>query len=94
MTAKKADTKMTEHPDYCLGNRDIYDVWKCLCHKPDKDSDDYKAGLQAGRAESADADRYRMALESISKNTCCDRCQEAALVAKVALAQRDGGTKK
>jgi hypothetical protein len=25
------------------------------------------------------------ALESIAKNTCCDRCQEAALVARAAL---------
>ena len=27
----------------------------------------------------------RKALESIAANTCCDRCQEAALVAKTAL---------
>lgn len=27
------------------------------------------------------------ALESISKNTCCDNCQEAKLVAKEALSQ-------
>ena len=30
----------------------------------------------------------RAALESIAKNTCCDRCQEAALVAQAALAAR------
>jgi hypothetical protein len=29
--------------------------------------------------------RLRAALESIAKNTSCDRCQEAALVAKAAL---------
>jgi uncharacterized small protein (DUF1192 family) len=28
---------------------------------------------------------FRAALESIAKNTCCDRCQEAALVARHAL---------
>ena len=27
----------------------------------------------------------RKALESIAKNTCCDRCQEASLVAQAAL---------
>ena len=27
----------------------------------------------------------RKALESIAANTCCDKCQEAALVAKAAL---------
>lgn len=64
-----------------------------------------KEAYQAGRAEMAEDDqwkilhdiierenrRYYEALLSISKNTCCDRCQEAALVAKGALAQRDGG---
>jgi outer membrane murein-binding lipoprotein Lpp len=29
--------------------------------------------------------KWREALESIAANTCCDRCQEAALVAKEAL---------
>lgn len=29
----------------------------------------------------------RAALESIAANTCCDRCQEAALVARTALNQ-------
>lgn len=47
------------------------------------------AGLQAGdylyAAPVAPAG-WREALESIAKNTCCDRCQEAALVAKAALA--------
>ena len=35
--------------------------------------------------------RYREALESIAANTCCDKCQEAALVAKTALAAAKGG---
>lgn len=30
-------------------------------------------------------DVYRAALESIAKNTCCELCREAALVAKRAL---------
>ncbi len=34
-------------------------------------------------------DRYRIALESIAKNTCCKGCQEAALVAKSALRVSD-----
>ena len=29
--------------------------------------------------------RLRAALESIAENTCCDRCQEAVLVARAAL---------
>ena len=33
----------------------------------------------------AENERLREALQSIAKNTCCDRCQEAALVAKEAL---------
>jgi len=34
-----------------------------------------------------DNERMRAALESIAKNGCCDRCQEAALVAKQALGE-------
>lgn len=33
----------------------------------------------------AERDRLRAALESIAKNTCCEGCQEAALVARQAL---------
>ena len=35
-------------------------------------------------------DRLREALECIAKNTCCERCQEAALVAKAALTPAEG----
>jgi hypothetical protein len=31
---------------------------------------------------------YRAALESIAANKCCDRCQEAALVAREALGEK------
>ena len=40
------------------------------------------AALTEARAEG---DRMKKALESIASNTCCDKCQEAALVAKKAL---------
>jgi hypothetical protein len=33
----------------------------------------------------AERDRLREALGSIAKNTCCGKCQEAALVARAAL---------
>jgi hypothetical protein len=36
-------------------------------------------------AAEARCKAYRSALQSIAANTCCDRCQEAALVAKAAL---------
>ena len=38
-----------------------------------------------GNALRAEVTKLREALESIANNTCCDRCQEAALVAKAAL---------
>ena len=42
--------------------------------------------LKARIAElEAENQRLRDALRSIAANTCCDRCQEAALVAKAAL---------
>lgn len=37
----------------------------------------------------AENERLREALESIAANACCDRCQEAALVAKAALRRED-----
>ena len=40
-------------------------------------------------AATATAARYHKALESISRNSCCDKCREAALVAKQALAGKD-----
>ena len=33
----------------------------------------------------AERDALKAALQSIANNTCCDQCQEAALVAKAAL---------
>jgi hypothetical protein len=34
---------------------------------------------------ASELDQYRSALESIAKNSCCEPCQEAALVAQKAL---------
>ena len=57
---------------------------------------------QAGTYDCAAADKLRRlhalnqelleALTSIAKNSCCDRCQEAALVAKAALAKAQGAS--
>jgi hypothetical protein len=33
--------------------------------------------------------RLREVLQSISNNTCCDNCQEAALVARAALKEKE-----
>lgn len=34
-------------------------------------------------------ERLREALQSIAKNTCCDTCQEAAMVARKALGEKE-----
>jgi hypothetical protein len=34
-------------------------------------------------------ERLRHVLQSISNNTCCDNCQEAALVARAALKEKE-----
>jgi hypothetical protein len=34
-------------------------------------------------------EQLRDVLQSISNNTCCDRCQEAALVARAALKEKE-----
>lgn len=43
------------------------------------------------QSRDATIEGLRVALQSIAANTCCDRCQEAALVARAALAKRQGG---
>jgi len=40
------------------------------------------------RAAAAEIEKLRAALRSIAANTCCDRCQEAALVARAALGEK------
>ena len=45
----------------------------------------WKETLRRWGYTEAERDIYKTALESISKNACCDNCQEAALVAKKAL---------
>lgn len=44
-----------------------------------------KGNLLQALKNGQKANRYRDALLSISRNTCCGSCQEAALVAKEAL---------
>lgn len=48
---------------------------------------DRKRYVPADKPSTGEAAGYTMkaALESIAKNTCCDKCQEAALVAREAL---------
>lgn len=55
------------------------------CRVWSNDYDDLGARLDA---EITLADRYRSALEGIAANTCCENCQEAALVAHLALYPR------
>jgi hypothetical protein len=47
---------------------------------------EYERMNAAWSREVDENNRLRAALESIAANTCCDRCQEAALVARAALA--------
>jgi len=39
--------------------------------------------------QDAEIKRLREVLQSISNNTCCDDCQEAALVARAALKEKE-----
>jgi hypothetical protein len=47
-----------------------------------------RALLDALDAAERERDEARAALKSIAASTCCDGCQEAALVAKAALEDR------
>ena len=57
-----------------------------------------KTSEEIGRAFEEDAGQLRVklakamtGLNSIASNTCCDKCQEAALVARTTLAELTGG---
>lgn len=70
-------------------------LWRGWSPKCEGDEQDYDAArkLVDERAirvrgtfrEPTELERYRSALESIAKNTCCDKCQQAARVARAAL---------
>jgi flagellar biosynthesis/type III secretory pathway protein FliH len=52
--------------------------------------DGYDFGAKTVSAEfAAEMGKLREALQSISNNTCCDNCQEAALVARAALKEKE-----
>lgn len=61
-----------------------------------KQADSARKGLDDFRADMhwselfAHLQIYRQALNSIAANTCCDRCQEAALVARAAIRKAKG----
>jgi hypothetical protein len=57
------------------------------CAQRGYDNADYHRLHRAWCDSVAEVERLRAALKSIARNTCCDRCQEAALVAKAALAE-------
>jgi hypothetical protein len=63
--------------------------WECLsgCHMRFIPSALHAQAVAAVEAEVA---RLRQELRSIAANTCCDRCQEAALVAQLALDRSEG----
>lgn len=58
---------------------------------PDLDRAEWEGKMAREAAEDrAEIKALRAALESIATNTCCDKCQEAALVAKAALSGHHG----
>lgn len=61
--------------------------WICPICYDDHKQNDTRAYCKVLDLEilSDDRERYKMALESIAKNSCCDTCQEAKLVAINAL---------
>jgi hypothetical protein len=55
---------------------DYWEVQADMWHQNWKEADD-------------EIEKLREALRSIASNTCCDRCQEAALVARAALKEKE-----
>lgn len=56
---------------------------QCLCNSTEEHQAKVIQALESRNAKLMEA------LESIANNTCCDKCQEAALVAKEALCEEN-----
>ena len=63
----------------------LYDSWNRRASSPPPKGGEPKAASEHLSSENA---RLREALGSIARNTCCDPCREAALVARAALSER------
>ena len=51
--------------------------------------DEYGVHSEIELEAAQEIEKLRAALRSIAANTCCDRCQEAALVARSALGEKE-----
>lgn len=78
--------------DYCLWHKNAevgsFSCSTCRDVESNKKVEAPQSELSALRGEN---ERYKAALNSIAKNTCCEKCQEAALVARDALAHGPEG---
>jgi hypothetical protein len=68
----------------CGGPPEDYLTWQAA-DEIERLTEEVNALRLVATAHDAEVERLRAALESIARNTCCDRCQEAALVARAAL---------
>jgi hypothetical protein len=57
--------------------------------RADRNAAQYAAEQAKREQLQAENKKLRTALRSIAANTCCDRCQEAALVARAALGEKE-----
>jgi len=58
-------------------------------HQVRESDADAHAAADRIEAQAAEIERLREALGSIARNSCCDKCQEAALVARKALGETE-----
>lgn len=85
-----------KHPGYVIGSHWLETAYSRICAgEAEADvlrdiglvrEEAFLTGVAHLKAEN---ERLREALESIAANACCDKCQEAALVARAALRRED-----
>ena len=69
---------------------DVYNKVKAENNRLREENYDLTLTFLLLKEKNADEiDQLRGVLQSISNNTCCDNCQEAALVARAALKEKE-----
>lgn len=83
---RTVDISWSQEGEWCAEAADTIEQLRGLVEVVRQCREEAYADLEK---QDAEIERLRDVLQSISNNTCCDNCQEAALVARAALKEKE-----